>query len=198
MSEARTDEIYTAHTYHTKVPPRAIARLILHYTDPGDVVLDVFAGSGMTGVAAAMCADEKVVREFGGKPGARIPVLCDLSPAATFIAANYLAPPDPVEFSDHAARILKDAEGELSSLWRLVSEGHPPIDFVVWVEAFTCPHCQRDILSEQVLDATESIGSANEFACPHCKGLVSKGAYGKKRRNAPHQNSRDLLRPCPQ
>ena len=44
-----------AHAYHTKVPYRAIMRYILHYTDPGDIVLDGFCGTGMTGVAAHMC-----------------------------------------------------------------------------------------------------------------------------------------------
>ncbi len=56
VSEGKTDPIYTAHSYHTKVPHKAIMRAILHYTQPGDIVLDGFAGSGMTGVAAQMCA----------------------------------------------------------------------------------------------------------------------------------------------
>ena len=43
MSEGKTDAIYTAHTYHTKVPYKAIMRYILHYTEPGDVVFDGFA-----------------------------------------------------------------------------------------------------------------------------------------------------------
>ena len=51
-SEGKTDPIYTAHSYHTKVPHQPIMQAILHYTEPGDVVLDGFAGSGMTGVAA--------------------------------------------------------------------------------------------------------------------------------------------------
>src|SRR5690348_15871656 len=54
--EGKTDPIYTAHSYHTKVPHQPIMRAILHYTQSGDVVLDGFAGSGMTGVAAQMCA----------------------------------------------------------------------------------------------------------------------------------------------
>src|SRR5205807_346023 len=53
-SEGKTDPLYTAHSYHTKVPHKAIMRYILHYTEPGDVVLDGFAGSGMTGVAAQL------------------------------------------------------------------------------------------------------------------------------------------------
>lgn len=37
------------------MPPRAIVRALLHYTEPGDLVFDGFAGSGITGVAAQMC-----------------------------------------------------------------------------------------------------------------------------------------------
>jgi len=55
VSEGKTDALYTAHSYHAKVPPKAIVRAILHYTEPGDLVLDGFAGSGMTVVAAQMC-----------------------------------------------------------------------------------------------------------------------------------------------
>ena len=56
VSEGKNDSIYNAHTYHTKVPYKAIMRYILHYTRPGDIVLDGFCGTGMTGVAANMCA----------------------------------------------------------------------------------------------------------------------------------------------
>ena len=52
VSEGKNDPIYMAHTYHTKVPYKAIMRYILHYTKPGDVVFDGFCGTGMTGVAA--------------------------------------------------------------------------------------------------------------------------------------------------
>ena len=51
----KTDQLYKAHGYHTKVPHRAIVPSILHYTKPGDLVLDGFCGSGMTGVAAQWC-----------------------------------------------------------------------------------------------------------------------------------------------
>ena len=37
VSEGKTDPIYKAHTYHTKVPHLAIVPSILHYTEPGDV-----------------------------------------------------------------------------------------------------------------------------------------------------------------
>lgn len=54
VSEGKNDPIYNAHSYHTKVPHKAIMRYILHYTEPGDIVFDGFCGSGMTGVGAFM------------------------------------------------------------------------------------------------------------------------------------------------
>jgi hypothetical protein len=55
IKEGENDPIYNAHSYHTKVPHKAIMRYILHYTKPGDIVFDGFCGTGMTGVAAQMC-----------------------------------------------------------------------------------------------------------------------------------------------
>ncbi len=46
MSEGKTHPIYTAHSYHTKVPHRAIMRYLLHYTKPGDVVFDMHGQPG--------------------------------------------------------------------------------------------------------------------------------------------------------
>ena len=42
---------YNAHCYPTKVPPEAIEPYVAHHTRPGDLVLDPFCGSGMTGLA---------------------------------------------------------------------------------------------------------------------------------------------------
>lgn len=48
---------------HTKVPHKAIMRYILHYTMPGDFVLDGFAGTGMTGTRSA----RSLVRSRAGR-----------------------------------------------------------------------------------------------------------------------------------
>ncbi|MDA3917252.1 MAG: DNA methyltransferase [Deltaproteobacteria bacterium] len=65
VSEGKNDPIYNAHSYHTKVPHKAIMRYILHYTEPGDIVFDGFCGTGMTGVAAQMCGDKTAVESLG-------------------------------------------------------------------------------------------------------------------------------------
>ncbi len=101
VSVGKTDPLCKAHGYHTKVPHLAIVPSILHYTQPGDIVLDGFCGTGMTGVAAQWGGtapadyrkklEDQWKKEGQGKPawGARRVILGDLSPAATFIAAGY-------------------------------------------------------------------------------------------------------------
>lgn len=38
----KNSAIYNAHGYHTKVPHEIIMRYILHYTQPGDIIVDSF------------------------------------------------------------------------------------------------------------------------------------------------------------
>ena len=109
VAAGKNDTIYMAHSYHTKVPHQAILRYILHYTQPGDLILDGFCGSGMTGVAASLCEDlppdEKAAIEQempGVQWGRRIAILNDLSPAAAFIAHNYNVRVDVPSFLDDA------------------------------------------------------------------------------------------------
>ena len=68
VSEGKNDPIYNAHSYHTKVPHKAIMRYILHYTEPGDIVFDGFCGTGMTGVAAQLCDDPSTLAALGYTP----------------------------------------------------------------------------------------------------------------------------------
>ena len=65
VREGKNNPIYNAHSYHTKVPYKAIMRYILHYTNPGDVIFDGFCGTGMTGIAAQMCGDKSTVESLG-------------------------------------------------------------------------------------------------------------------------------------
>lgn len=99
IREGKNDPIYNAHSYHTKVPPRGILPYILHYTKAGDIVLDPFCGSGMTGVAAQICVNPPadILAQFPDlkdRVGPRACIMNDLSPAACHIAYNYNTPVD--------------------------------------------------------------------------------------------------------
>ena len=120
---------YRAHSYHTKVPVEGLVKLIEHYTDPGDVVLDPFCGSGQTGVAAVLTG--------------RHAVLSDLSPAAAHIARGYTAQVDSVRFAKVASELL----AALAPLEReLYGTPEGRIEYTVWSDVYFCPTCEREIL----------------------------------------------------
>ena len=176
VSEGKNDPIYNAHSYHTKVPHKAIMRYILHYTDPGDIVFDGFCGTGMTGVAAQLCGDKKAVEELGyrvdadgwiwegtnrdkgdggdqekkpiSKLGARKAALNDLSPAATFIAYNYNTPVDTAAFEREARRILREVEHEYG-----------------WMYETWHPHCGDPKRLKGKINFTVW---SDVFSCPQC------------------------------
>ena len=91
--------IYNAHSYHTKVPYQGIIPFIEHYSEPGDLILDPFCGTGMTGVAALLAPS-----------GPRRVILNDLSPAAVHIARNYCTPCDVDELKKEFERIIELSE----------------------------------------------------------------------------------------
>ena len=189
VSVGKTDPVYKAHSYHTKVPHLAIVPSILHYTEPGDLVLDGFAGSGMTGVAAQWCGTapasyrhqlEVEWRKEGKQApqwGARRVILNDLSPAATFMGANYNLPFDVNEFEKAGRQLLKDIEQEIGWMYEtLHTDGRTKgrIEFVVWSQIYTCPVCAGEVnFTEEALDEdTKRVKDA--FLCPHCAAELTK------------------------
>jgi predicted RNA-binding Zn-ribbon protein involved in translation (DUF1610 family) len=197
VSEGKNDPIYNAHSYHTKVPHKAIMRYILHYTDPGDIVFDGFCGTGMTGVAAQLCGDKKTVESLGyrvdakgviwegekaiSRLGARKAVLNDLSPAATFIAYNYNTPMDAAAFEREAKRILKEVEDECGWMY---DTWHPncddpnrvkgKINYTVWSDVFVCPNCGQEMVFWETSVDKESKDIQDSWKCIKCGSLLSK------------------------
>jgi hypothetical protein len=166
LTEGKNHPIYNAHSYHTKVPHRAIMRYILHYTEPGDVIFDGFAGTGMAGVAAQLCGDLEEVQALGyrvrdksvilneegrvvSKVGTRRAILNDLSPAATFIAYNYNTPVDVDAFEREAKRIVREIEDELGWMFQTKhsdATSNAEVQYVVWSDVFICPDCGLDVV----------------------------------------------------
>lgn len=190
ISEGKSNPFYKAHSYPTKVPHPAIMRFLLHYTEPGDVVLDGFCGTGMTGVAAQACGmppndfRREIQLQMGDvKWGARRAVLSDLSPAATFIAAGVNVPVDAKAFDRRSAEILDEFEAEWGWMYRTTDERgrERTIDYTVWSEVFTCPACAGPVtFYDEAFDP--SAGRVREpFRCPQCgKELTKKGLQRRK------------------
>lgn len=155
ITVGKGNAFYKAHSYPTKVPHPAIMRFLLHYTKPGDVVLDGFAGSGSTGVAAQACGapDAKTRRSIEDEMGKvswgyRRAVLSDLSPSASVIAAGLNLPVDADAFDTASNDILDRFDSELGWMYRTThTNGQPArIEYTVWSEAFTCPECGSPVV----------------------------------------------------
>ena len=157
VSEGKNDPIYRAHSYHTKVPHKAIMKFIEHYTNPGDIVFDGFCGSGMTGIAA---------QKLG-----RYPILSDLATAASFISYNY---------NNLNEKNLLDLFKKWENEFGLYYYTHHtngdlvPINYVVWSDKFHCPFCGYEMVFWDVSLNEDQSTNLNKFNCPHCAAELNK------------------------
>lgn len=157
----RNSPFYTAHSYHTKVPPEAISPFIEHYTKPGDVVLDPFSGSGMTGVAAALAG--------------RKAILSDLSPAAAHLAWNHTRPCNPEALAAAFNEIDRAVSKQFKRLYATQDgRGRPSlIHWTLWSTRHRCPKCAKEFLLWDAMDRkTGRLGSS--ISCPRCNKQVRR------------------------
>lgn len=157
VKAGKNTAIYNAHSYHTKVPPQGIEPYIEHYTRPGDIVLDPFCGSGMTGVAAL-------------KLGRRA-ILNDLSPAATHIASNYCTPVDVEMLKREVERIKAAVKEEFDWLYGTTCDrcgGPATIQYTIWSDVYDCAECGNElVLWDLAVDPTDK-KVKDVFSCPRC------------------------------
>lgn len=188
ITQGKSNPVYTAHTYHTKVPHEAIMRFILHYTEPGDIVLDGFCGTGMTGVAAQLCAAPSQSLKAAleqevphAKWGARIPLLIDLSPFATYIAHNYNAPIDLPLFQKEFGDLLSKAETEIGWAYRFneQKETEEQISLTIWSDVYLCSNCGNDIIYWGN-GIARNIGEIDPIKCPSCGAKCKKNNVTRK------------------
>jgi tRNA G10 N-methylase Trm11 len=155
----RNSALYTAHSYHTKVPPEAIIPFIEHFTKPGDVVLDPFCGSGMTGVAAALAS--------------RQAILNDLSTAATHLAWNHTHPCEPSDLEVAFAEIEAKVGERMGEIYGTTDENGAAalLHWTMWSSRHKCPHCGKVFALWDAIDRSEGrIGST--ITCPLCEHEV--------------------------
>ena len=107
----------------------------------------------------------------------RLPICIDLSPAATFIGSVYSNPPNPERFAAAARTMLDEVVSESEPFYRAQVPGlgkSERVEYVLCNEIRHCPSCTAEVVSEAVITATSTEGSADVFPCPACGGLVGK------------------------
>ena len=174
-NDIKNDSVYRSLFYHTKVPQSIVIRYLLHYTQPGDIVFDGFAGSGMTGLACQSCkGDNAEIIERGGSInsnwGQRHGICVDLSPFACSLAYNINTPSSLKLVKDEATQILNEMLDEFGWLYKTKhsSNQYGTINCVVYSDIILCPNCGTELnLWEGVVDKKEKV-LRDYFDCPHC------------------------------
>lgn len=188
VKEGVNNPVYNAHSYHTKVPHPAIMRFLLHYTQPGDIVLDSFAGTGMCGVAANACENPSTELKhqidsewkdlFGISPnwGKRRAILSDLSPIASFISNNFNSDEGLDVFLDTSDQLFKEIDEECNWMFQTNHIGvvKGKINYTVWSECITCPNCGNEIIYYDAVVNPVSGEVSKEFICNKCKINLKK------------------------
>jgi 16S rRNA G966 N2-methylase RsmD len=149
------------HSYHQgKKPHDAIRQYVRHFTQPGDIVLDPFSGSGGTALAALL--------------ENRVAVAIDRSPAATFITKNHCTPVDPTALRNAFAVLEKKVSAELNWFYATKCdrcEGDAITSFTVYSQVFQCTRCTKKVPLFDCHDqpSTTLAGKPKTIAvCPYC------------------------------
>lgn len=159
----RSDPVYMAHAYLTKVPVPAITPFIEAFTSPGDVVLDPFAGSGMTGVAAAI--------------GYRRGRLFDVSVLGQHIGRGYLAQADANLVRETATKVVAQTYARLGLVYEAECsrcKQSATLTKCVWSVVVECPACTEPVNFYRSLERAD--WRKDRMVCPHCSERMTSKA----------------------
>lgn len=188
VSVGKNNPVYRAHSYHTKVPHPAIMRYVLHYTMPGDIVLDSFAGTGMTGVACQNLESPDSITKFeienefhalGLKApiwGKRNSINSDLSPFASLISYDYNTPIEAEIFFEECSSIVNELKNKCSKYYKTRHEKNQfgEINYAVWSDILVCPNCTSELNYWDLAMSHEQKQILDEFTCQSCSSTLRK------------------------
>ncbi len=167
VSAGKNTYTYDAHTYHTKVPPQGIVEFLESYLPEGGVILDPFAGSGMTGVAARVAGMDIILNE--------------LSPSACFISHNFTESVSPSAFGIAISGILASLKKIRESLYTTVCREcgkETEILYTLWSYRVLCSHCESEFVlwdhCRQYGHTVREHKILKEFLCPSCGKNLKK------------------------
>ena len=177
LPSTRSGPLYNAFSYPTKISPEAIAVFIATHTRPGARVLDVFGGSGTTGLATLLCdrPTEAMIRmadELGVEPewGPREAEIYELSTLGSFVAKTLCAPPDPVTFAKAVKQLLALAEERFG--WIYSAKGPDgcagKIRYTIWSDVLSCHHCGAETSYWDAAVRRAPLSLSGRFECLDC------------------------------
>lgn len=174
LPASRTGALYNAFSYPTKISAESVALFIACHTEPGDHVLDVFGGSGTTGIAALLCerpTDQMLAlaAERGMKPrwGPRNATVYELSEIGTLLSRVMSDAPDPAAFTAAAKRLVDAASNLEPSLYDARGPGDQvgTVRQIIWSDVVQCPRCGAETTYAETRVRYEPLRFDDGFTC---------------------------------
>lgn len=210
LPSTRTGPLYNAFSYPTKISPEAIAVYIATHTDPGATVLDAFAGSGTTGLAALLCDRptpemKRIAESLGAEPkwGPRSVQLFEIGTLGSFVSQTMCHPPAPDEFAGAVDELCRQAEAQLGWLFEAkdTTGRTGTLRHAIWSDVLVCPHCKTETSLWDASVKTKPLEMSDSFRCKGCRKQVDveaceratetvRDAFGRKQ----HTKKRVLAR----
>jgi 16S rRNA G966 N2-methylase RsmD len=164
ITAPRTDPIYNCHGYLTKVPIAAIEPFIETFTKSGETVADLFAGSGMTGLAALRRG--------------RKAQLSDISVLGRHIAEGYSTWTSPEKLGAVGKQVMDSARAAVGGLYstrRQTDDVVTEIVRTVWSFVYVCPSCGVELVYYQYV----SHGGPPK-SCSQCSAVFVRRNWARR------------------
>lgn len=154
MPSTRSGNLYNTFPYPTKISPEAIAVYIASTTQPGDIILDAFAGSGSTGIATLIAefpTNEMIemAKKLNVQPcwGKRNAILYEIGTYATFAIETITNRLKADEYAVAVDDFMDKANKLLGKMYTAKSPDGKDglIRYAIWTEILVCPKCGAEL-----------------------------------------------------
>lgn len=177
LPSSRSGAFYNTFPYPTKISPESIAVYIACVTQPGETVLDTFAGSGSTGIAALLCEHPtkkmvELAKGLGVTPawGKRNSILYEIGTYASFATRTLT---NRLKSTDYA-RVVDDYISKAEKMTSVMYAAKDPdgnlgtIRYAIWSEVLVCPNCGAEIEYFESGTSRNPVSFSNRILCPRC------------------------------
>jgi SAM-dependent methyltransferase len=146
--------IYKMHRYYARRPHNVFAKLIEHYTNPGDIILDPFCGGGVTVVEGL-----KLRRRVIG---------VDINPLATWITKVEVEPVDLDKLETEFKKWYEWSEKDILDLYRAKCTECGKMAVAEWFEWSTvvkCSNCEKPIVLGEAVKLPNAVYECTNKKC---------------------------------
>ncbi len=180
LISSRSGAFYNTFSYPTKISPETIAVYIACATEPGDTVLDVFSGSGSTGIAALLCEHpteqmKSIADSLGVSPkwGSRSAVLYEISTYASFASRTLLNRITANEYLEAVDEFINKATKLLGGVYTVIDpdNNEGTLRYAIWSELLICPSCGKELSYFDYAMFRNPAIFSKTIQCPYCRTI---------------------------